>query len=176
MLLLAARALQSSSTATTEALKGTPTIWGHLSVIIAILALFAVGYYTAKSNKGGQKVEPEDQTDGSVPVCEETWANSRELGTLVEEFDQDGVHVQIYNMWVQIDGLITYHRAFCFLPDKTEPFLIFNLDGAMGCFFFSVHNHRHRIAHAQVHNSVTVAQWRSWAMSMLPRYYKPATE
>ncbi len=176
MLLLAARALQSTPSEATEALKSSTSIWGHLSVLIAILALFAVGYYTAKANKGGQKVDSEDQTDGTVPVCEETWANSRDLGTLVEEFEEEGVRIQIYNMWVQIDGLITYHRAFCFLPDKTEPFLIFNLDGAMGCFFFSVHNHRRRIAHAQVHNSVTVAQWRAWAMSMLPKYYKPTTE
>lgn len=155
---------------------GSWALPGQFAVLFAIIALLSVGYFTAKSNKGGQKVAPEEQTDGSIPVCEQSWANSREMGKLEEEFEQDGVRVQIYTMWVQIDGLITYHRAYCFLPDREEPFLIFNLDGAMGCFFFSVHNHRQRIAHAQVHNSVTIKQWRDWAMKMLPKYYKPAAE
>lgn len=175
MLILAANTLHSAS-GTPGAGTGSSSLSGQFAVIIAVIMLLAVGYFTAKANKGGQKVAPEDRTDGSVPVCEETWANSREMGKLVEEFEQDGVRVQIYTMWVQIDGLITYHRAYCFLPDHTEPFLIFNLDGAMGCFFFSVHNHRHRIAHAQVHNSVTLKQWRDWAMKMLPRYYVPTTD
>ena len=168
MIILAAKVANSVGTAS--------SLLGHLSIVTAILMLAAVGYYTAKANKGKAIVADEDKTDGSVPVCDEFWAQSRELGKLVDEFDQDGVHVQVYSMWVQIDGMITYHRAFCFLPGYPEPFLVFNLDGTMGCFFFSVHNHRRRIVHSQVHSDVSIKQWQRWAMMMLPLYYKRTTD